>query len=751
MLFGILFFSLIASLNFLSAVSCSSDCGDGFFNNCDREECESIDATGGCYYEYNFWDWNRFRFFNSCNSCTGKTSCTIYKDDELSCEADACDIVAGGDCVWNSETELCENPVGPAPPVCGNGVPEGIEECDDHNTANNDGCSASCETETTEPAETCTDTIRNQDETGTDCGGVCPACETPTPPPNPPVSEENLVLYIPFDTNANDYSEYANNGILKGNAKIISVGKVSGALELDGNGDYVEVERSDSLNIQDEITISAWVYPTAQTTYESSIVSKQSIASTSNGGYYLYEYGTIGGFDLENTDPYTSVRLSTDSGTIPIGNFGSYQWTNIVGVYDGEIASIYINGELVETGEDLYDNDGKIGTNFANLLIGYYSTYTAGMHTSYYKGRIDEVKVYNIALTEEEIAELYEIDISTETHCNDGVDDDDDGDADCEDADCEDDPACTSLPITYQCDDEVDNDGDGLTDYPDDSGCTSATDNDETDSTPACAISPNPIASQICSGLTICGIAGTANCAGVTCPTTPTAADVCLGITIPVNNAEDIICRIVIGTKTGCSTCGTLPLASTVPCNEIRFAHDTVLTSVICGSIRGTKDCGGSPPSPAEIDSCNDFDDKTSCDNWDNDEDIVETIYETIESRSKYNIEEGACSDEDSGVSCYCEWRGNVCKEIVGWGGIGGLECETSVDEALGDCDSGEEYVINWVVDGTAADAGEDWCQPGTKTYRCPSKTNIPFFTFSNFIISVLAVAVIYFLMKRRK
>src|SRR5207247_11148368 len=37
----------------------------------------------------------------------------------------------------------------PPPPPCGNGVVEGTEECDDHNTVSGDGCSATCQLENT--------------------------------------------------------------------------------------------------------------------------------------------------------------------------------------------------------------------------------------------------------------------------------------------------------------------------------------------------------------------------------------------------------------------------------------------------------------------------------------------------------------------------------------------------------------------------------------------------------------------------
>ncbi|HTM43918.1 MAG TPA: PQQ-dependent sugar dehydrogenase [Polyangiaceae bacterium] len=69
------------------------------------------------------------------------------------------------------ETGLdCGGPCAACAAVCGNGLLEGSEQCDDGNTVNTDSCSNSCHT------PTCADGIQNQGETGLDCGGPCAAC-----------------------------------------------------------------------------------------------------------------------------------------------------------------------------------------------------------------------------------------------------------------------------------------------------------------------------------------------------------------------------------------------------------------------------------------------------------------------------------------------------------------------------------------------------------------------------------------------
>jgi len=58
--------------------------------------------------------------------------------------------------------------------VCGNGAVEAGEQCDDGNTVDTDTCRNTC------VSATCSDGVKNQGETGTDCGGPCGACSGST-------------------------------------------------------------------------------------------------------------------------------------------------------------------------------------------------------------------------------------------------------------------------------------------------------------------------------------------------------------------------------------------------------------------------------------------------------------------------------------------------------------------------------------------------------------------------------------------
>jgi len=93
------------------------ECADcGFFGGwfCFREACESIPPDNRCYYD----EW--FMGGGTCSECDEATSCEAYGSDQRSCTDNLCGFDG---CAW--ENNQCITVT-----VCGNGVAEGIEECD---------------------------------------------------------------------------------------------------------------------------------------------------------------------------------------------------------------------------------------------------------------------------------------------------------------------------------------------------------------------------------------------------------------------------------------------------------------------------------------------------------------------------------------------------------------------------------------------------------------------------------------------
>ncbi len=200
-----------------------------------------------------------------------------------------------------------------------------------------------------------------------------------------------LVGYWRFDegggTTAVDSSGSGNDGTLNGDPQWVE-GQLAGALDFDGNGDYVEVPHSPSLSITDEITVAAWTNMRANASGEMAIVSKGGWAANdlpyelteTPGGVIYWQFYDDGGRDTCAPD------------SPPVG-----EWHHIAGTYDGIIFKCYIDGELA----DEWGYVGKMPQNTASVTIGRRSR-----GGTWFNGMIDEVVIYDHALNEDEIPKI---------------------------------------------------------------------------------------------------------------------------------------------------------------------------------------------------------------------------------------------------------------------------------------------------------------------------------------------------------
>ena len=169
---------------------------------------------------------------------------------------------------------------------------------------------------------------------------------------------------------------------------------VNRALNLGGIGDYVKVPHSESLN-PEEITIEAWVKP--YTMADMKLVGK---------GYLLGDGKGIAGYLLSISAggrlyPEINDEDKTDSFAFQEGNVPLEEWSHIALTFSREhrIMIGYINGE--EVGR--ISNSGKtIAASTEPLIIG---TGTRGFRKDqfWFIGIMDELRIWNVARTQEEI------------------------------------------------------------------------------------------------------------------------------------------------------------------------------------------------------------------------------------------------------------------------------------------------------------------------------------------------------------
>ena len=216
------------------------------------------------------------------------------------------------------------------------------------------------------------------------------------------VREDDLALYLSFDEakgdTAKDKSKHGNDGTIHKGKRV--KGKIGQAVELSGEaGGWIEVPDSDSLDITDEITFMCWVYPTQFTDEWLRIIVKTWAGDTAPWMVYgFYEFGGNNG--------KTGFIISVDNGKEKrIGDAATpalppKKWTHLAATYDGSKMKLYYNGEVEVEG----DANGTIDTNDVPVSIGRNSEGSR----EHYIGSIDEVAIWSVALSDDEVQKAME-------------------------------------------------------------------------------------------------------------------------------------------------------------------------------------------------------------------------------------------------------------------------------------------------------------------------------------------------------
>ncbi len=215
------------------------------------------------------------------------------------------------------------------------------------------------------------------------------------------VPTNGLVGYWPFNGNANDQSGNGNNGTVNGATLTTDrFGNSNSAYNFDGISNFISVPNSSTLNISgNQITISMWVF-------QQNLSSDNLQKGISKGGWSLgngYEllYRNTNGSDTG------AIQLSGANGGLQQYyniNATNSTWINLVGVFNNGIGNFYVNGQLISA-----NFNGQTFTNFITnnypLLIG--KREAGQILSGYVKGKLDDIGIWNRALTQQEITQLY--------------------------------------------------------------------------------------------------------------------------------------------------------------------------------------------------------------------------------------------------------------------------------------------------------------------------------------------------------
>lgn len=207
--------------------------------------------------------------------------------------------------------------------------------------------------------------------------------------------EDSLILYFSFDEldgkNTIDHSKYENNGEIAGAPKHVE-GKFGKALELNGKTDWVEVPHDEILTVDESVTVMAWI--NTERHQGPGGERWQGIVAKSNGprSYSFY-----------TESPSECLHLSVGgSGSVCNGKVALNEWQHVVAQVDEGTHRYWINGENVGDFAGKPPPPGKADT--ANVLVG-----KTHENQREFLGLIDEVRIWNRALSEEEVNEQMEM------------------------------------------------------------------------------------------------------------------------------------------------------------------------------------------------------------------------------------------------------------------------------------------------------------------------------------------------------
>jgi hypothetical protein len=167
-----------------------------------------------------------------------------------------------------------------------------------------------------------------------------------------------------------------------------TTGRTGGALKCDGSGAALVNDSASLDGIATGVTISAWVNRLSATTGFSAVLSRET--GTTAGQYYWL------GVSGDKAEFYGLSGVLSNA-TVPIGS-----WTHLAATHDGTTARIYVNGVQVTS----QNSSNVFKADTSKLVICGNQNDASGAVGERWNGLVDDLQLYNRALTATEIAGL---------------------------------------------------------------------------------------------------------------------------------------------------------------------------------------------------------------------------------------------------------------------------------------------------------------------------------------------------------
>jgi hypothetical protein len=209
-----------------------------------------------------------------------------------------------------------------------------------------------------------------------------------------------LVAYYPFTGNANDESGFGNHGTpFSAMLATDRFGALNKCYEFNGTSAYIQVPDHTSLDIESAITVSAWIKGRSFVDqliggHQVVIVSKRE--NDGWGSSYQSEIYYTG-------EPLIDWTVNGTNGHVLAPAIMTNRWYQVLFTYDGTTVRVFVDG--VETINAPLN--GLLGVNDIPLVIGRRAQ--EGSRKHFFNGWIDDVRIYNRALSASQVAQLHAI------------------------------------------------------------------------------------------------------------------------------------------------------------------------------------------------------------------------------------------------------------------------------------------------------------------------------------------------------
>ncbi len=207
---------------------------------------------------------------------------------------------------------------------------------------------------------------------------------------------DGLVAHYTFDGNVNDATGNGHNGTVYGGAGY-SEGVVGSAIDMDGLDDYVRVSDAEDLRMQDSFSASIW-FRAESVDVKWKLLHKLGLSSAINYSFASDPIDSVwylsGHFEATSDADYY-LKLE-DEGVVK-----SNVWHHAAFTKNGDTFTMYLDGDVLDTRNHSFTE--AVGA--YDMLIGA-GDYSGPATFNYFPGQLDELRIYDRALSSGEVGQL---------------------------------------------------------------------------------------------------------------------------------------------------------------------------------------------------------------------------------------------------------------------------------------------------------------------------------------------------------